>query len=258
MTLGRWGSGTAAAALFFGIVAVVEQRRERHLAEALARATKAGLQADSLQAAADSTRVLYRVAVAGLGDSLRVAVRRAVQEVQRADVLDKALRLERVTRDKLRATIAELRSAPRSDTVQVVGTDGERRATFDVRQAPYTVRAEVSLPAAPGRGRMDVRVKLDTLALDVHVGCGAANAAGVRAATAIVVAPKWASVRLGSVEQAPRVCAVIPGGERSSAQSVMRAILQRVGVSVGYGATRTASGTVVSGVSTMVGITIWP
>jgi len=94
-----------------------------------------------------------------------------------------------------------------------------------VREPPYTVHADVALPPAPARGRMDVRVTLDTLSLDVRVSCGVAIAAGVRAATAIVVAPKWARVRLGSVEQTPRVCAMMPGGEGGSVQSVMRTIL---------------------------------
>src|ERR1019366_4271595 len=79
----------------------------------------------------------------------------------------------------------------------------ERRGAVGLRSAPYTVHADVALPPPPGAGRMDVRVDLDTLALEMRIGCGPAGASGVRPASVTTVAPAWASVRPDRVGQAP-------------------------------------------------------
>lgn len=249
--LNRWSSG--ALAVLLG-VAVVQSLR---LDAARERVRLAGLGADSVQAAADSGRSSFYVRVQALGDSLRVAERRAVQTVQRADVLDRVLRLERRVRDSLRVAVERLRRQARSDSVVADGEDNERRAAFDVRAAPYTVHADVMLPRAPRRGSMDVRVEVDTIALDVRVGCGVATAAGVRPATAVVAGPRWAGVRLGRVEQAPGVCADGRASE-GVGRSVVRRMVERVGVSVGYGATKGTAGVVVAGAGVLLGLRVWP
>ena len=123
-----------------------------------------------------------------------------------------------------------------------------RRGVFVVREAPYTARAEVELPAAPAVGRMRLHIQLDTLGMEVRVGCGARDAAGVRAATAIVIAPKWVEVQLARVEQGVGVCSPV-----ARSPSLIARMIGRVGVSVGYGVVRDAVG-----VGVMAGVRVWP
>jgi hypothetical protein len=232
----------------------VSRLRENQRVEA--RAHQAALAQDTVEAARDTSRALPMEGV--LGDSLRAAQRRAIQVEQRADRLDATLSLERVARERLEASVVALRTSVKSDTVYVTRADDARHAVFDARQPPYTVHADVSLPEPPARGRMDVRVELDTLALDVRVGCGAAGNEGVRPAAVTVVGPAWALMRLSRVEQAPSVCSASPratGGERWS--GLLR-FVERFGVSVGYAATRSTSGTVVAGPGLAAGFRIWP
>ena len=255
MQLGRWSSGAVAAALVAAVCGAAVQTVR--LNEAAMQGTRAALLADTLQAARDTTRTLH-MDVGVLGDSLRVVERRAIQTAQKADALDQALGLERVAREQFTAQVSGLRATVGADTVFVDRSDGERRAAFDLRQVPYRVHAEVALPPAPGRGSMDVRVTLDSLALELRVGCGAANASGVRPASASVVAPAWATVRLDRVEQAPGVCAARvqhPGAGRWSA---LVSILERFGVSVAYVAARAPTGTVVAGPGVAAGFRVWP
>ena len=220
------------------------------------RAARAALVRDTLEAAQDTTRVLPLIGA--LGDSLRAVERRAVQTAQRSDELDRLLKRERVVRDRLEATIAELRISAVAETVFVADGDSVRHATFDVRQAPYTVHAEVALPRAPLPGQLDLRAEMDTLALDVGVGCGSAGTAGVRPASVSVVAPSWASVRLGRVEQAPEVCATKVESRGSAVLSTVRRFVARFGLTVGYSAVRTPSGAVMAGPAVGVGFRVWP
>lgn len=253
MIFNKWSSGVWAIVTVVAIALVQTAR----LDAARLRAQAAGFGADSVQAVADSSRSSFYIRVASLGDSLRVAERRAIQTVQRADVLDRALRLERRLRDSLRVAVDRLSHKVRSDSVVSDGADSERRAAFEVREVPYTVHAKVVLPRAPGRGSMDVRVEMDTMALDVRVGCGVATAAGVRPATAVVVGPRWASVRLGRVEQVPGVCAA-GGANDAGTTSLVRQLLHRFGLSVGYGVARAAATELVAGPGLFVGFRVWP
>jgi hypothetical protein len=242
---------------------VVGRMEENQRAEAKAR--QAVLAQDSVEAARDTSRALSIEGV--LGDSLRAAQRRAMQVEQRADKLDGALKLERVARERLEASVVALHTTVKSDSAvddtRGVGVrrtmgDGVRRAAFDLRQEPYTVHADVSLPEPPARGRMDVSVELDTLALDVRVGCGAAGVEGVRPATVTVVGPAWALVQLSRVEQAPSVCSSSPRATKSERWSALVRFVERFGVSVGYAAARSSSGAVVAGPGVIAGFRIWP
>ena len=227
------------------------------LNEAAVQETRGALLADTLQAARDTTRTLH-LDVGVLGDSLRVVERRAIQTAQKADALDKALGLERVAREQFTAQVSALRTRARSDTVFVERDSGERHAAFDVRQVPWTVHAEVAVPQAPAQGRMDVQVTLDSLALELRLSCATASANGVRSASASVVAPAWATVRLDRVEQAPGVCAADvqrPGRGRWSA---LTSILEWFGVSVAYVAARAPNGVVVAGPGVAAGFRVWP
>jgi hypothetical protein len=221
------------------------------------RVTAAALARDTLEAAADTTRTVHMDA-APVGDSLRVVERRAIQAEQKAGALDRALRTERVVHDQLRATIATLERQLLSRTAVVDTTDETRRAAFDIRDAPYTITADVSLPRPPQPGTLHLRVALDTLGLALSVSCGEPNEFGVRAATARVIVPAWATVRLGRVEQAPSVCATSSHTREPGLAAALRRAAERFSVSVGYGATRAASGTVVAGVGALVGVRVWP
>ena len=159
-----------------------------------------------------------------------------------------------------------LRTTVKSDTVFVTRGEGVRRTTgdsvrhaaFDTRQTPYTVHADVSLPEPPAVGRMDVSVELDTLALEVRVGCGDALSEGVRPASVTVVGPAWAVMRLSKVEQAPSVCSAPPRGTDGQRWSGLVRLVERFGVSAGYAAARTSTGTVVAGPGLVAGFRIWP
>ena len=255
MQLGRLSSGLVGAALLAAVCAAAVQTVR--LNEAAGRGARAALLADSLQAARDTTRTLH-IDVAVLGDSLRVVERRAIQTAQQADALDHALGLERVAREQFSAQVKGLKTQAHSDTVFIDRADGERHAEFDVRQVPYRVHAQVVLPPAPQLATMDVAVTLDPLPLDLRVGCGPATAGGVRSASATVVAPTWATVRLDRVEQAPGVCAADvqhPGPGRWSA---LTSIVARFGVSVAYVAARAPNGVVVAGPGIAAGFRVWP
>jgi hypothetical protein len=233
--------GFTVGVLFSHFIRSNEQDRQHFLV---------ALERDSLLAARDTTRTL-QAHLASLGDSLHLVSRRAMQTAQRADELDRAIGVERVMRDRLQVRIVALNATVRSDTVVTVVTaahDAVRRGTFVVREAPYTARAEVELPAAPEVGRMRLRVELDTLGIEVRVGCGVRDAAGVRAATATVIAPKWVELQLARVEQAVGVCSPEP-----RSPSLIARIVARVGVSVGYGVVRNAVG-----VGVLAGVRVWP
>jgi hypothetical protein len=89
------GSVLVALFVLWGVGRLVVLRNARDTAAQVA------LTQDTLEATKDTSRALPLIGV--LGDSLRAAQRRAVQVEQRADELDKTLRLERVVRERLEA-----------------------------------------------------------------------------------------------------------------------------------------------------------
>lgn len=254
MELRNWTSGAGAIALTAALAAVGVQTMR--LDAARTRAVRAALVSDSLESARDTSRTLLYGRV--LGDSLRAVQRRAIQARQRSDELDRALGLERAARVQLSTLVSGLKASVQSETVFVTRGDSVMRATFDVREAPYTVHAEVALSAPPARGRIDLRVGLDTLGLELRVGCGIAGPEGVRSASVTVVGPAWVSVRLGKVEQAVGVCSPAAANAGRWRRSTLRSLVERFGVSVGYAAAQSPSGTVLAGLGALVGIRVWP
>ena len=204
---------------------VVLQRHQ--LVVERARAVELGLAAENAVAERDSTRRVAGV----LGDSLSVFEQRAVQVAQWNDVLDDALGRERRAAFAMNVVIYSLRQT----AVAVVSDDSVRRATFEIRQAPYTVKADVVVPQPPDSAGIAVRVVLDTILVGARLGCGAPDAHGVRAASIVAVAPAWASVRFGRVEQAAEVCQSIVPPRAAGHRLVFRPLSIGVGRAAVWG-----------------------
>jgi hypothetical protein len=104
---------------------------------------------------------------------------------------------------------------------------------------------------------MKVRVSVDTAVIEARVGCGPGNGSGVRAATLSVQGPSWMTLRLGPLEQDPRVCSPerpTDEGRRSLAGLVAR----RMRLGVGYGAVFSADGRVIRGPVVSAIWSVWP
>ena len=212
---------------------------------------RGALRLDSAEAARDTTR---EVAIVNLKDSVRVFVRRAEQQAQRADGLDRALQARRMAEVNARVSVAALDTVVRADTVYV-SADSVRRSRFNVRQAPYTVTGELAM--RPGRGDSVVlHIEVDTIPLQVRVSCGPRGNGGANRAMVVAVAPKWAHVALSGVEQAPSVCnpAFVDGGFTSRISNILR----RAGISAGVAAVSEPSGQIAVRPALMIGVRVWP
>ena len=165
-------------------------------------------------AARDTTRDVARenTRVAKLlGDSLRIVQKEVMQVAQRRDALDAALGRERTARYAATAVVDSLvRVVAASDSVVRNARTDARMAHFDVRQAPYTIAADVLLPAASDSAKMVVRVAVDAIPIEARVSCGSIGGGAGREATVSVETPSWVSVRIGTVAQSPEVCRPAP------------------------------------------------
>jgi hypothetical protein len=182
------------------------------------------------RAASDTTRFIQ------LRDSVTVYQKLAIQERLAKDDIDKQLGLQRIALQQLTATVRGLQvRAGSTDTVYETA-EGLRRATFDVREVPYTARAEVALPAT-GRGTIDLSVKIDPIPLTARPACSEPDERGIRSASLSVQTPPWAVVRIDSVVQDPSLCRS-PAIERRDARSdAKRDQRPRLAVVAGYGVT---------------------
>jgi hypothetical protein len=169
-----------------------------------------------------------------------VTQRRAVQQEQRGDVLDRALRLER--RAKVAATLElpRVRSTVGGDVVAssdstATGTD-TRRAHFVIEEAGYTGNADVAFPRPPGRPELSLDLGMRPIPLELRIGCSAASGDGARAASANMTAPRWAKLTLTSVEQEAAVCASMKA-RPATHRSLTATVRARVAVVIGYGVT---------------------
>jgi hypothetical protein len=191
--------------LALGMTVSIEQRRidEDHV-----RAAHAALAFTNLAAERDSTRDVAttnsRVA-ALLGDSLQLVEKHALQVAQRGDALDRALGRERRARYALDASVDSLHRVA-STPVAVNHDDGIWMARFDIREPPYTVQADVSMPPPPDSARIALRVSIDAIPIEARVSCSPANEDGIRTATVTASSPPWATVRFGRIEQSPELC----------------------------------------------------
>lgn len=184
----------------FLLLAGVASVQTCRLDAAKVRAGQLALRADSLEAAADTTHALnLRI----LGDTMSAFQRRVIQERQRADDLDKALKLERIARVAARLEVSELRAALSAPVTEL---EGVRSGTFSLREEPYTIAATATLPPPPSQGTLGVSITLDPLTMRLRLSCGPTNTDGIRPALVTMFTPRWATVVLDSVSQAPELC----------------------------------------------------
>jgi hypothetical protein len=226
-------------ALALVVTVRVEERRVERERE---RVTALALEAANVAAERDRTRDIARTegkVAKLLGDSLRVAERLVVQARQHADALDQALGRERRAKYALAATVDSLSRAVASAPV-ANDTDDVRRARFDLRQAPYTIAADVAVPAPPDSARLAIDVALDSIPIDLRMGCSTPDQDGIRAATVDAITPRWATVRFARLEQAPELCAspaLASPANRSSRRLAFHPLV------VGFGPTLGLTGT---------------
>lgn len=201
-----------AAILSVALVVAVVRIEEGRVARARQRMGEYALQAANTRAERDSTRRVEglngRVARV-LGDSLRLVERLLVQRAQRRDELDRALKRERLARYAMTVRAESLAAITRGVTkVETTDTSSAmRRASFRIRQAPYTVAADVVLPRAPDTGTMSIRVALDPMHVEARVSCTPADGSGIRVASISATGPAWADIRFDRVEQSAELCA---------------------------------------------------
>lgn len=176
--------------------------------------TEHELRGDSLEAAADSTRELREIARA-LGGQLRVFQRRAFQVELERDRIDEELDQESRARIRAEAQVDSLRAHAGADVTVDTVTDA-RSASFHVRQPPFTIDADVLMPAPPERASADFAVDVDPASLGVRVACRERPERRIRSASVLFETPRWLTVTVDSVAQEPGVCnpelEVEPGG----------------------------------------------
>lgn len=224
------------------------------LNRAQGRERAAGLTADSLAAALDTSR---RVALSRqdsiriLGDSMIAVGRRVFQVQQRNDALDRAQGLDRVAIANVEAAVRALAVRIPSSTPVTTNAAGDRQATFVIDSTPYRGTADVTLPAA-GPGSIDLRIRIDTARVGVRLGCGSKSDAGIRSASATLTGPPWLSLGLGRVEQSPEVCNPTP-----ARPNWFRRILAKCGVGPGASMALVA-GSIDVRASVNAGCWVWP
>ena len=196
----------------FWAVAFTVRVEETRLAWERERTGAALLAASNLAASRDSTREVARTnerVARVLGDSLVLVEKRVQQVAQRADALDRSLGRERVARYAVVTVVDSLRRAAAAvvDTGAYPHPHEVRAAAFNLRSAPYTIAAHVAIPAPPDSARIQLRIALDPIPIVARVSCAPPDPGGIREARLSASTPVWASVKFGTVEQSPDVCA---------------------------------------------------
>lgn len=195
--------------LLAAALAVWGSCQSHQASKAREQAAQAALALSNEVAANDSTRKLtaakVEAALALLGDSLQAVQRRAVQQQQRADKLDRALGLERIASAQLTATVRRL-EITLAEAPVVEDAAGSRSGSWAYRETPYTVEATAVLPKPPAVGTFSARILLDPVPLQLRLGCSPANRDGIREASATLTGPTWAELSLGAIEQSPDLC----------------------------------------------------
>ena len=174
------------------------------VSSAKAAARDAGLRADSVVAANDTTRVAAALRKL-YGDSLAGVERRAIQAELSRSSADRLLERIAQANVTMAASIAGLAEHITSTGGTTESPEGVRTATFNVRKEPYTAVATAHLPTPPAAGSLDLNVTLDEARIGVRLQCGVA-VNNIRPASVLVTTPPWLRIRLDSVQQSPDVC----------------------------------------------------
>lgn len=195
------------------------------------------VKADSLQAAADTTRAVSWRAQKVLGDSLAAVERRTIQVQMKADDLDNALQRTSAVVTSLTAVVRTLTVKDRPGTVVTLNAKDTtiRQSTFKVDSTPFHVVADVKLPPPPRVGSIDLSVRLDSLRLRPRLQCGK-PVDNVRPATILVETPRWLPVVIDSSRVDISACN--PQLIRKRDWSPWWAIPAAFGVGVAWQATR--------------------
>ena len=191
MSASQWIAGIALAGAAASYLYARHQRGECALI---------ALQSDSVAAAQDTTRSYL------LG-MLHLWERRAIQTRLERDELDKLLKGTSAVRAGLELQIRELQAQVHSQPM-VQEPNDVRFAHFAIRQMPFTVAADITLPPPPRIAGMDLSVRLDPAHLAARITCGQ-ESHGVAPASLDLTAPSWLTVTLDSLAFEPRVCSPI-------------------------------------------------
>lgn len=193
--------------LVVGVVALLVMAlgwQSWQLARERSRVRDLVLRADSVEAAADTTRAVSARALKVLGDSVQAVERRVVQERQAKDALDRALGRERIARAGVTVELDSLRAVVQAPVTSDPG-DSVRSARFVVDEVAVTGTAVATLPRPPAAGSLDLRLAVRPIPLHLRLGCGPA-VNGMRPATALLAGPTWAALTLDSLSQDPGLC----------------------------------------------------
>jgi hypothetical protein len=160
-------------------------------------AREAGLRADSLEAAADTARLLH---LAQLGDSTNAWTRRVLQVELERDSLDRELDARPVIRVAAGIRIDTVRVL---DTVEVVKEDSVETYSWEGADGPFHVSGHARIFL--GRGLFDTRVTVpEPVQIGVRIVCR--PSAGIQSSEVLLTAPDPFHVVPGLVEQDPGIC----------------------------------------------------
>jgi hypothetical protein len=187
-----------------------------------------------------------------------VFVRRAQQQEQRADGLDRVLGAERVAKVSAAVHVGVLDTVVRTDTV-FTAPGLPARSRFLVREAPFLVAGEVFLPRgnrALGADSVSLHVEMDSMPVQIRVSCKRSAGTDVRQALVVAEAPRWARVVIGEAQQDVAVCN--PQLAERGAGSRLGRLLGRFGLSIGLGFLVDRDGRVIARPALSVGARVWP
>lgn len=166
------------------------------LLDARGQVREYSLQADSLAAVADTTRLVA-------ADTWE---RRAIQAEIERDDLDRELRQERLATVETEVVVDTVYVETESDSVDVL-PDGTRHALFNTYQQPIRANIEVWLPEPPREARMEMSLAMDPVPLSLDVTCSESVFDGnVRRAMFRAHGPEWADIRVSTGTVDPTVC----------------------------------------------------
>lgn len=190
-------------------VAAVVQTVRAHGSRADARA--AALRADSLEAAADSLKVV----LADEAGRVWLWQQRAIQAEIERDKLARDLEQQRMATARLALALDTLRARAVAPVIVVDTPRDVRRATFAerLRYGEHEIGAlfaHVVVPPPPDTATLEADVALDSVVIVPEVRCGPPGPAGIRPALVTVRTPAWILARADSVRADPSICNPVP------------------------------------------------